>query len=92
MDSSLYARLSPFIQLPDKHETQVLRYLWILQKGTGIKFDLNIADTTQLKSIYGIGSKLSARIVKYRNRLGALYTLTSFGKYMDLIRLLFMNY
>jgi competence ComEA-like helix-hairpin-helix protein len=33
-------------------------------------FDLNTADTTQLKQIRGIGSKLSARIVKFRERLG----------------------
>jgi len=34
------------------------------------KFDLNTADTTQFKSIYGIGPVLSARIIKYRNLLG----------------------
>lgn len=33
-------------------------------------FDLNQADTAQLKMIYGIGSVLSNRIVKYRNWLG----------------------
>jgi len=31
---------------------------------------LNSADTSSLKSLYGIGSKLSARIVKYRDKLG----------------------
>ena len=33
-------------------------------------FDINLADTTELKKIRGIGSKLSARILKYRDRLG----------------------
>ncbi|MFC5270476.1 ComEA family DNA-binding protein [Adhaeribacter terreus] len=33
-------------------------------------FDINLADTTELKRIRGIGSKLSARILKYRDRLG----------------------
>ncbi len=33
-------------------------------------FNINTADTTQLKQIRGIGSKLSARIVKYRDGLG----------------------
>lgn len=33
-------------------------------------FNINTADTTQLKQIRGIGSKLSARIIKYRNGLG----------------------
>lgn len=34
------------------------------------EFDINTADTTQLKSIYGIGSILAARIVKFRSGLG----------------------
>jgi DNA uptake protein ComE-like DNA-binding protein len=34
------------------------------------KFDLNTADTTQLIKVYGIGSKLSRRIVTYRDKLG----------------------
>lgn len=34
------------------------------------KFDINTADTLQLKSVYGIGSKLAARIVKFRDGLG----------------------
>jgi competence protein ComEA len=38
-------------------------------------FNINNADTTQLKQIRGIGSKLSARIVKYRDRLGGFYSL-----------------
>ncbi|RDV15117.1 helix-hairpin-helix domain-containing protein [Pontibacter diazotrophicus] len=38
-------------------------------------FNINTADTTQLKQIRGIGSKLSARIVKYRDGLGGFYTI-----------------
>ena len=37
-------------------------------------FDINLSDTTQFKQIKGIGSKLSARIIKYRNKLGGFYT------------------
>jgi len=33
-------------------------------------FDINTADTTDLKKINGIGTKLSARIVKFRDKLG----------------------
>jgi DNA uptake protein ComE-like DNA-binding protein len=36
-------------------------------------FDLNTADTTQLKSIYGIGSKLANRIISYREKLGGFH-------------------
>lgn len=34
------------------------------------KFDLNVADTSQLKSIYGIGTVIARRIVTYRVNLG----------------------
>ncbi|MFW5759958.1 MAG: helix-hairpin-helix domain-containing protein [Cyclobacteriaceae bacterium] len=33
-------------------------------------FDLNLADTTQLKQVYGIGEVLSTRIIRYRQALG----------------------
>jgi DNA uptake protein ComE-like DNA-binding protein len=42
---------------------------------TTFTFDLNTADTTELKRVYGIGSKLSARIVKTRTDLGGFHSL-----------------
>lgn len=36
-------------------------------------FELNQADTIQLRQIRGIGEKLSKRIIKYRNKLGGFY-------------------
>lgn len=35
-----------------------------------VKLDLNTATATQLRKVYGIGEKLSQRIIKYRNKLG----------------------
>jgi len=46
-------------------------------KKTPQTFQLATADTSQLKQIRGIGSKLSARIVKFRDRLGGFH---SFGQ------------
>ena len=46
---------------PEKKEKQA----WQI-----IPFDINAADTTQLKQIKGIGSKLSVRILSYRDKLG----------------------
>lgn len=37
-------------------------------------FDLNLADTIQLKQVRGIGSKLSQRIIRYREALGGFYS------------------
>lgn len=39
----------------------------------GQKIDLNLADTTLLKKVPGIGSAFANRIVKYRNLLGGYY-------------------
>ncbi len=41
---------------------------------TPTAFDINTADTTQLAELRGIGSKLSARIVKYRDALGGFHS------------------
>jgi len=38
------------------------------------KFDLNTADTTRLKTIYGIGTVIARRIVTYRSNLGGFIT------------------
>ena len=43
------------------------------EKNHVISLDINIADTTLLKQLPGIGSTLSARIVKYRQKLGGYH-------------------
>jgi DNA uptake protein ComE-like DNA-binding protein len=78
MDTAFYKMLYAFIDLPDarqefKKETASGRQSE--QQVIKEKFDLNLADTTQLKKIYGIGSKLSARIVKYRESLGGFISM-----------------
>ena len=35
-----------------------------------VSFDINLADTAKLKQIRGVGNVLSARIIKYRNKIG----------------------
>ena len=79
-----FARLEPYIQLPnslprsvENSNDQILgeehnsspRYPETRYKPLA-RFDANHADTTQWKRVYGIGSKLSARIVKFRDALG----------------------
>lgn len=71
LDSMMFVKLEPWIQLPDRvatrrdssKKTMVPR----LQKPP---FDLNTADTIQLKEIYGIGSVTARRIIRYRESLG----------------------
>jgi competence protein ComEA len=71
MDSVLYKKLFPFILLPEKVEKEnVVTSFTHKENSTVTIFNLNTADTSQLIKIYGIGSKLSQRIVNYRDKLG----------------------
>ncbi len=47
-------------------------------------FNINTADTTQLKQIRGIGSKLSARIIKYRSGLGGFHSMAQVNEVYSL--------
>jgi competence protein ComEA len=78
MDSSFYEKLYPFIDLPSEKPIKTFENIPNEKKApvvTKEKFDLNLADTTQLIRIYGIGSKLSQRIIKYRNLLGGFISM-----------------
>ena len=72
LDSIFYSQLLPFIALPAQLEKPQFaeNKKEIITLPKAIKFDINLADTAQLKKIYGIGNVLSVRIVAYRDRLG----------------------
>lgn len=71
MDSMHYQRLIPFISLPEKiSKEKTSKKFDTKEKPAVAKFDLNQADTSRLVKIYGIGPKLSLRIVSYRDKLG----------------------
>ncbi|RNI25826.1 ComEA family DNA-binding protein [Rufibacter latericius] len=67
-----YAKDRPFLSpYPENRpKTESPRKRWELQP-----FDLNTADTTELKQIKGIGSKLSARIVSFRDKMGGFHSV-----------------
>jgi DNA uptake protein ComE-like DNA-binding protein len=81
LDSTLYNQLYPYIMLPAETARGKV-YKQDHAGGTKFEaakrvnqlFDINMADTTVLKGIYGIGSKLAARIVKFRDGLGGFIT------------------
>ncbi|MGC4023549.1 MAG: helix-hairpin-helix domain-containing protein [Cyclobacteriaceae bacterium] len=76
IDSSFYLKLIPFIQLPEniasenKPSKEKETKPSVKTSTAFQKFDLNTADSSQLIKVYGIGAKLSARIVTYREKLG----------------------
>ena len=87
--ADLYTKLEPYIVLPEKTTNGGFTSFPKTEANSEIKtattipnkelfkpvaFDLNRADTNDLKKMKGIGSKLSARIIKYRDMVGGFYS------------------
>lgn len=70
MDSVLYQRLINFIDLPKQKVAQSKFETKDFKKKEIELLDLNAADTTQLEKVFGVGKKLSERIIKFRDKLG----------------------
>lgn len=72
VDTAFYRSLYSYIQLPEKIERKEIEYARseIVHSKKAAPFDLNLADTSQLKKINGIGEKRALRIVRYREALG----------------------
>jgi competence ComEA-like helix-hairpin-helix protein len=74
MDSAWISKVESYLIFPKKIE-KIVEPKIVEPKKRMELIHLNEADTTQLKSIYGIGSKLSARIINYRNKLGGFVSM-----------------
>lgn len=72
MDSAFYLSIEPFVVIPERKEIpeKAVPIKTESIRKEPVKFDLNLADTSVLKTIYGIGTKLSSRIYAYRESLG----------------------
>lgn len=70
MDTLLYRKIYSYIDLPDQTPAKPDSRRATQENVVPKKFNLNQADTTQLITVYGIGSKLSKRIISYREKLG----------------------
>ncbi|MGB5361579.1 MAG: helix-hairpin-helix domain-containing protein, partial [Eudoraea sp.] len=73
ISDSLLKILAPYFNFPEWKNRTKIKEKERKQKSvlTEVRYkDLNQANPEELKLIYGIGDKLSARIVKFRNRLG----------------------
>ena len=76
LDSTLYKQLYDYITLPTRRLVQPnpakaqSRPESFRVRRMERNFDLNTADTSLLKTVYGIGPTLAARIVKFRDGLG----------------------
>jgi competence protein ComEA len=52
----------------------------IVRKGAAVIADINSADTAAFIALPGIGSKLAARIVHFRDKLGGFYSVDQVGE------------
>lgn len=69
MDSLHFVTLAPYITLPESIITAPKAKADKITPEVKL-FDINTADTLQLKSIYGIGTVLATRIFRFREKLG----------------------
>ncbi|MDR0265807.1 MAG: helix-hairpin-helix domain-containing protein [Sphingobacterium sp.] len=82
INDRLYKRLEPYIQIktsPDSEITKQQNRTSLLydkfESNKAELIDINTCDTTALKSLKGIGSVLSKRILKYKDVLGGFYRI-----------------
>jgi len=82
-------RLMPYVQINIQEKQQIEKKENYskpddnnhLKSAVTIKpLDINIADTTGFKTLPGIGSKLAARIVNFRDKLGGFYAIEQVGE------------
>jgi competence protein ComEA len=76
LDSTLYKQLYDYIRLPatrlpapSQAQRGAFAKTWE-KRQVRQRFDINTADTLLLKRIYGIGSRLALRIIRFRDALG----------------------
>lgn len=78
-------RLLPYVKISTATTGDAVKYehgkpVAAIKARPPATIDINTADTTQWIALPGIGSKLAARIVKYRDLLGGFYTLAQVGE------------
>lgn len=98
LQTALYEQLEPYINIPEKQAiTSIVPdqpaanpslaaapAKSAYTKPVVTTFDINTADTTQLILLKGIGSKLAARIVKFRDGLGGFASTAQYAEVFGL--------
>lgn len=78
VSDDLYKRLYPKIDLPDSIvyvPSDIIKKQSQKKSKEENKIDINRASKSDLEKLYGIGDKLSDRIIKYRNSMGGFVSL-----------------
>lgn len=85
LHSNEVKRLLPFVQIKHLQASQIsegneFRKKPLLVAQSISPIDINTADTSELISLQGIGSKLSQRIIHFREKLGGFYSVEQVGE------------
>ncbi len=72
LDSMTYQNILPYCSIAHEKKPKPIKKSKKVVESKDI--NINLADTTALKRLYGVGSKLASRIVKYRNALGGFHS------------------
>ncbi|ADV49657.1 helix-hairpin-helix domain-containing protein [Cellulophaga sp. E16_2] len=77
VSDSLITKISPYFKFPDwvtnkrsKKEETLVSTTRSVKANKQLVSDINLATALELRAVNGIGDKLSARIIKFRDRLG----------------------
>ncbi|MES2645403.1 MAG: helix-hairpin-helix domain-containing protein [Bacteroidota bacterium] len=73
-----YATIEKQVTVSNTSETS--KNIYTNKKATVSPIDINRADTSAYKSLPGIGSKLAARIINFREKLGGFYRVEQVGE------------
>jgi competence ComEA-like helix-hairpin-helix protein len=84
MDTATFQRVQPYIRIAEKAGPATAAPVASAAVPQEAPFDLNLADTTQLKEVFGIGSKLAFRIVRYRESLGGFIRMNQLSEVFGL--------
>ena len=93
MKPDLYTAVEDLVLLPSKMDKKVADFeeqsvfteplktpAFAKKEFNTTKFDINMADTSQLMQIRGIGKVFANRIIKYRDILGGFYSIDQVGE------------
>ncbi len=76
IDESIFAQLYDYIQIDNQPNVQTsTKSEPKPQSKKKLAINLNKCDTAELQKIYGIGPKISTKIVNYRQKLGGFYCI-----------------
>jgi len=96
--SEVYQKLESYIKLPENGgkpytskfsdksyaNNSLPKEVKVFTKAVVVPFDINTTDTSQLIKLKGVGSKLSARILKFRDGLGGFHSKSQFSEIFGL--------